>query len=148
MRSQCANHHRSYYCNQAGHETNSLPTIYKGTPYQAGYGRFSSILLRYGVPLLGYLAKKTFSTGSRIAKDIYLDKQRPKEAIRKRVLEAAAGLRSDVIKKAGEFFHKQTGRGKKIRKRKRLGCRQGGRPATKRRKIIRKQRDIFDRVGR
>ena len=64
-------------------------TIYRGKPYQRGYG-FGSIFRRIGIPILKFFGKELLKTGFNVGKDV-LENKNFKEAIKKRGKE---GIRS------------------------------------------------------
>ncbi|RWR98795.1 hypothetical protein B4U79_08254 [Dinothrombium tinctorium] len=116
---------KTYYCNQAGHGVTPF-NIYKGIPYQKGYGLFSSYFSRYGIPLLKYLGSKVLSTGKKVATDIYLKNEAPKEAVKRRLKEFGRTTLEDAIKKlsdqqgAGIVKKRKKANNKKVKKSKKV----------------------------
>lgn len=109
--------HYSYYCSQAGrghhqfggayddHHTGSFSNfnVFRGVPHQRGYGVFSNVLRRFGVPLLKYLAPKLVKTGKEIASDIYLREMKPKDAFKSRLREGGKEFLRDGLNSAAAY---------------------------------------------
>ena len=98
--------HTSYYCSQAGHGLmiggNFDPgfNVFRGTPYQRGYGIFGNVIKRYGIPLLHYLGPRLYRTGKDIASDIYLRNRNPRDAFKDRLKESGRVILKDALDKA------------------------------------------------
>ena len=58
---------KSYYVNQAGSGFNNV-SLYRGTPFQRGYG-FSSFISKYEIPVVKFLGRHLFNVGKEIVND-------------------------------------------------------------------------------
>lgn len=63
--------------------------IYRGRPQQRGYNIFSTFFRRFGMPLLKYLGKSALETGREWVKDVVIENQPPKQALKRRLVKAA-----------------------------------------------------------
>jgi len=84
-------------------------SVYRGVPYQRGYGFFSNFANRYALPFLKYIGKQAFSAGKDIITDVAEGstiKSAAKKAMKKR---AASALRdvSDKIEQSGSGKRKR-----------------------------------------
>lgn len=109
----CDSDFTRHFQHQAGAGFSDL-TIFRGHPYQRGYG-IGSLLKRFGVPILKFLGKQAIKTGIDIGND-YLSGSNLKQSIKK---QGKASLRSVIRDGLGQLdnLFDQTGSG--IRKRKR-----------------------------
>lgn len=83
-------------------------TIYKGQPYQRGYG-IGSFFRRFGIPVLKAIGKQLLQTGMSVGSDILSDRNF-KESIRSRGKEGAKeGLKrlSSLIEQEGSGIRKR-----------------------------------------
>lgn len=87
-----------YYHSQAG----TGLAIYKGLPHQRGHGLFSNVFRRFGIPLLKYIGKTSLPVVKQLGEDIFLNRQDPKEAIKKNLKAVGKRVAQDVLDKAQE----------------------------------------------
>ena len=122
-------HFSSYYCNQAGHGLSGGGggglalvggggpdfNIFRGVPYQRGYGIFSNAFRRYGIPLLKYLGPKLLKRGRDIYANVSSGHVPLREAIRSSLKEGGKEILVDSLSKAAsvatETFGGQSGSG-------------------------------------
>jgi hypothetical protein len=64
----CDSDFSKHYQHQAGSGFSDL-TVFKGQPYQRGYG-LGSVFKRFGIPILKFLGKQLFKTGVNVGNDI------------------------------------------------------------------------------
>jgi len=93
--------HKSQISKQSGKGLDIA--VYRGVPYQRGYGFFSNFAKRYALPFLKYIGKQAFTAGKDIVADVSQGdtlKSAAKKAMKKR---AASALRdvSDKIEQSG-----------------------------------------------
>jgi len=122
---------RRYYLDQAGSGLSDI-RIFKGFPYQRGYG-IGSTIRRFGVPLLQFLGRHLLSTGMSIGSDILAQKN-IKESLKQRVKEGSKSAAKEGLSRLSSLVD-QAGSGRRVYKRK-----------TVEKKLIKKKarkRDIF-----
>lgn len=124
----CDSDFKSFYKSQAGHGFSDIE-IFRGTPYQRGYG-FGSLFKRFALPVLKYLGKTALKTGVSVGQDI-LENKNLKQSIKERGKEGLRSVAQGTLNKASNLLN-QGGTG---HKRKRLY-------KTKKKKSKRKK-DIF-----
>lgn len=110
----CDSDFTSHFKQQAGKGFDDI-TIYRGQPYQRGYG-FGSIFRRIGIPILKFFGKELLKTGINVGKDV-LDDKKFKEALKTRGKE---GIRSAAKRGLSEIesAFDQQGSGFKSKKKK------------------------------
>lgn len=125
--------YQAYFNSQVGRGVNDI-SIFRGRPYQRGYG-IGSVFKRYGVPLLEFLGRHLLSTGVALGNDM-IDKKPFVESLRRRGGESIKRIGLETTDSLARAVQKseQTGGGK-LYKRKRS--------QSKRAKVIRRKRDIF-----
>lgn len=126
------------YCALFSHQKGSGLPIYQGLPHQRGYGVFTNLFKRFGVPLLKYLGKKAFIAGKNIGEDIIVNNTDPKHAIKSHLKKSAKTVGFDALSEASKRLA-QVGSGRR-RKRQRVSKRRVKRTvkrsrATKKRKV-------------
>src|ERR1700710_231717 len=98
------NHYDCDWCqwysnNQRGGEWQ----IYRGKAEQRGYNPFFSALRRYGIPALKkgikWIGKQTLETGREWMRDVMMDNEPPKQALKKRIVKAARKAAMDGFDK-------------------------------------------------
>ncbi len=111
--------YQTYYAKQAGGQLDI--SYYRGAPYQRGYGFFTNLAKRYGIPVLKYLFKQGVQTGKDIWSDVAAGKQfstAAKSNLRKRVASTFQDL-GEKISQSGSGMRKRPRLVKKRRKTKR-----------------------------
>jgi hypothetical protein len=109
--------YKSYFSNQVGTGAPSFP-IYRGAPYQKGFGFWGNLFTRYGVPVLSYLARKSWNTGENIARDVYERKVEPKVSVKRRLAEVGRTISVDALQKAASLISQSGSGRKRVKKRK------------------------------
>lgn len=122
----------SYYKNQAGSGFNNV-TLYRGAPFQRGYG-LGATISKYGIPILRFIGKHVYNIGKDIISDIQRTQTDPKEIIKTRLKSGGKSFIKDAL--TADSID-QVGSGRK-RKRHSKGKR------GKKTKNKRKRKDIFD----
>ena len=102
-------------------------TVFRGQPYQRGYG-IGSVFARFGIPILKFLSKQFVKTGMNVGND-YLAGNDLKESIK---THGKQGIRTAAKEGLGKLSQLIDQSGSGIRKRKR-----------KSKIVISKKRDIF-----
>ena len=126
----CDSDFKSFYKSQAGNGFSDIE-IYRGTPYQRGYG-FGSIFKRFALPVLKFLGKHALKTGLNVGQDI-LDRKNLKKSFKDRGKEGLRTVAQEGLNKANQLL---TQRGTGL-KRERLY-------KGKKKKIVkRRKKDIF-----
>lgn len=125
------------YCALFSHQKGSGLPIYQGLPHQRGYGVFTNLFKRFGVPLLKYLGKKAFIAGKNIGEDIIVNNADPKHALKTHLKQSAKTVGFDALSEASKRLA-QVGSGRRLRRRKQPK-RKVKRTATKRRRTVKKQ---------
>lgn len=97
----------SHYINQAGNGFSDIE-VYRGAPYQRGYG-FGSTIARFAIPIVKFLGKKLLKAGVDIGSDLLL-KRGFKESVKQRGKETLKGIAKDSLEKASAYLE-QTGSG-------------------------------------
>lgn len=120
-----------YYCQQAGSGIN----VYKGLPHQRGHG-VSALFKRYGIPLLKYIAKTGFRFGKQVGEDVFLNRDNPKEALKRRLKSLGKEVATDALDNL-QTRVSQIGSGVTTRKRRKKSYRKI-KSATKRKTIKRR----------
>lgn len=111
----CDSDFSHHYQQQAGAGISDI-SVFRGQPYQRGYG-LGSVFTRFGVPILKFLAKQFVKTGINVGND-YLTGTNFKTSLKthgKRGIRTAA---KEGLSKLSELVD-QTGSGIRRRKRKR-----------------------------
>uniref|UniRef100_A0A158P4C8 Uncharacterized protein n=1 Tax=Tetranychus urticae TaxID=32264 RepID=A0A158P4C8_TETUR len=121
---------KSYYLSQAGQGFSDIE-IFRGSPYQRGYG-FGSLFKRFAIPVLKFLGKQAVKTGINVGQDL-LENKNLKQTLKERGKESLRNLAKQSIDKANVMLA-QSGSGVK---RKRLY-------KKKKKAVKRKKKDIFD----
>ena len=109
--------YNNYYTAQAG--GNLDISYYRGVPYQRGYGIFTNLAKRYGVPVLKYLLKQGYSAGKDIFNDFREGKNISDSAkihLKKRAATALKDI-GEHIGQSGSGVRKKPKLGKRIRHR-------------------------------
>ena len=101
-----------YYTQQAGC---GLP-IYKGAVSQRGYGLWSNLFSRFGVPLLKFIGKQGLGFASKFGDDVINQNINVKEALRKNLIATGKSVAQQGLTKAQEKIS-QLGTGRRIQKR-------------------------------
>ena len=96
-----------YYTQQAGR---GLP-IYKGAISQRGYGLWSNLFSRFGVPLLKFIGKQGLGFASKFGDDVINNKINVKEAFRKNIIATGKSVAQQGLSKAEEKLS-QLGKGR------------------------------------
>ena len=123
---------KSYYLAQAGKGFSDIE-VFRGTPYQRGYG-FGSLFKRFAIPILKFLGKQAVKTGIGVGQDI-LENKNLKQSLKERSKESFKNIANQSLAKASEMLN-QTGSGRKAFKRKRL--------YKEAKKVVKRQKkDIF-----
>lgn len=99
----------NYYLQQAGNGYSDF-NIYKGIPYQRGYG-LGSFLKRYGIPIAKYLGRNLWNTGVAIGQDLIANED-PKLTVKKHLKRTAKIIAKDSLQKLGSLID-QEGSGRK-----------------------------------
>lgn len=120
----CDSDFSQHYRSQAGNGFSDI-TLYRGQPYQRGYG-FGSVFRRFGVPILQFLGKQFVKTGIDVGND-YLSGANLRSSFKARGRQGLKNAAKEGLSKLDSLVD-QVGTG--IRKR-------------KRRKCISKKKDIF-----
>ena len=120
----CESDFKRFYHNQAGSGFSDIE-LYRGSPYQRGYG-FGSLFKRFSIPILKYIGKQAIRTGVGVGQDI-LDKKNFKESLKARGQEGLKKTARDATEKIGKMV------GSGIRKK----------AYKKSKKKIKKKKDIF-----
>ena len=105
-----------YYQSQAGSGLSNI-RIYKGFPYQRGYG-IGTVMKRFGIPLLEFLGKHLLSTGMSIGSDI-LAKKNIRDSVRQRLKDGSKSAVKDGLSKLSTLVD-QAGSGRKVYKRRKI----------------------------
>lgn len=128
------------YCALFSHQRGSGLPIYQGLPHQRGYGIFTNLFKRFGVPLLKYLGKKAFITGRNIGEDIIVNNADPKHAIKAHLSKAAKTVGFDTLSEASKRLA-QTGSGRRRRRttRRKTSKTKAKRKTTKRKRTVKKR---------
>ena len=103
------NYYAPYYTNQAGSGAGS----FEGIRIQRGRGFFGTLLRSAAMPVLKYMGKALFKTGTDIASDV-MSGQRFNDAFKARGKARLKEIAGDAASRALEF--QQTGRGVRIKK--------------------------------
>lgn len=135
----CDSDFTSHYRDQAGKGYSDIP-IYRGQPYQRGYG-LGSFFKRIGIPILKFLGKHLLQTGVNIGQDI-LDKKDFKDSLKKRGKEGARATARETLNKLNTILDqsgsgiRKRGKRKKVTKKKKIN--------KPKKKIKRLKKDIFE----
>jgi hypothetical protein len=139
-----------YFIDQAG--GNLDIAYYRPLSYQRGYGRFSSIAKRFGIPALKYLFKHGVEFGKNLYTDIR-DGKHLKDSLKSSLLKRASSALGDLDKKISQsgsgvrkkprILQKRKRKSKRLIKRfKTKNIRKNNSKKTSKRKIFIK--DIFN----
>ena len=123
----CDSDFKSFYKSQAGQGFSDIE-VFRGTPYQRGYG-FGSLFKRFALPVLKFIGKHALKTGINVGQDV-LEKKNLKQSIKDRGKEGLRNAAQDSLNRAGQYL---TQRGTGL-KRKKL---------YKKKPAKRKKKDIF-----
>ena len=104
---------RRYYQSQAGSGLSDI-RIFKGFPYQRGYGIGAFVRL-LGVPLLHFLGRPLLSTGMSIRSDM-IAKKNIKESVKQRLKEGGKSAAQEGLSKLSSLVE-QAGSGRRVYKR-------------------------------
>lgn len=96
--------YNSYFIDQAG--GNLDIAYYRAFPYQRGYGRFSQLFKKFGIPAGKYLFKHIFEMGKNVFGDIQEGKDL-KESLKSNLRKQTASAVHDL----GDKIRSQTGSG-------------------------------------
>ena len=77
----CDSDFSKHYSIQAGKGFDDI-NIFRGNPYQRGYG-FGSLLKRFGIPILKFFGKELLKTGVNVGNDL-LEQRNIKESLKAR----------------------------------------------------------------
>lgn len=102
--------YQRYYLNQAGGGFSDIK-IFRGSPYQRGYG-IGTIARRFGIPLLRFLGKHLLSTGMSIGSELLADR-RPN--VKKELIKGTKNAAKDGLNKLSSMVD-QVGTGRKLYK--------------------------------
>src|SRR6266700_6762671 len=111
--------YNDYYTKQAGGKLDI--SFYRGAPYQRGYGFFTNLAKRYGIPMMKYLFKQGFHAGKEILSDVAEGKKfstAAKSQLRKRAASTLQDL-GQKLSQTGSGRRKKPRVVKKRRRRKR-----------------------------
>ena len=132
-----------YYLAQAGNGFSDI-NVFRGTPYQRGYG-IGSVFKRFGIPLAKFLGRHLLNTGLSVGAEIAATNSINKDNIRNRLRQGIKSAAKEGLNHLSNFIDQQ-GEGRKRVYKKRRQPRKVTRKVTKRRatKIVkRRKRDIF-----
>ena len=99
----------AYYQNQAGGALSDI-NIFRGVPYQRGYG-IGSIFKRFGIPLLKFLGRNILKTGMAIGADV-LANGNIKDIVKTRAKQGVKSTVKEGLAKASQMVD-QVGTGRK-----------------------------------
>src|SRR5688572_17532157 len=63
--------------------------VYRGIRNQKGYNIFATYFHRYGVPILKWAGRKALETGRDWVRDVVINNEPPKKALKKRLVKTA-----------------------------------------------------------
>ena len=105
-----------YYTQQAGRGYSDI-TIYRGHPYQRGYG-FASVFKRFGIPLVKFLGNHLLNAGLAIGSDIVQNKPINASTLKRKFSETAKAAAKDGLARISDKID-QIGNGRKVYKKRR-----------------------------
>lgn len=110
--------------------------LYRGNPYQKGYG-IASTLLRFSIPLLKFIGKHGLKTAMNVGGDLMTNENRlDKQMLKRRMKEGFIGMSRDGLNRASSYLDSQEGGGLRIYKRRRKSTQTRG----KKPRVIRRKR--------
>lgn len=128
-----------YYSNQAGNGFSDI-NVFRGTPYQRGYG-IGSVFKRFGIPLAKFLGRHLLNTGLSVGSEIASSNSFNKDNIRKRVRQSVKSAAKDGLSHLSNYIDQQGDGRRRVYKR-----RTTRKTLTKRKPkktVKRRKRDIF-----
>ena len=130
-----------YYTNQAGYGFSDI-SVFRGAPYQRGYG-LGSLFKRFGIPLSKFLGRHLLNTGLSVGGEIAAGGFN-KDNIRKRIRQSVKSAAKDGLSEISNFIDQQgEGRKRVYKKRKTSIKRKSSGKKKPKKSVKRRKRDIF-----
>ena len=129
-----------YYAYQAGNGFADI-NVFRGTPYQRGYG-IGSVFKRFGIPLAKFIGRHLLNTGLNVCSEIAASNRFNKEDISKRLRQSLKIAAKDGLSQLSEFVDQQ-GDGRKRTYKKRRVALKKRKPRKPKKLVKRRKRDIF-----
>ena len=107
---------KNYYSSQAGQGFSDI-TIFRGNPYQRGYG-IGSVFRRFGIPLARFLGKHLLNTGLAIGTDIAMNNSIDRQSVKRKLTDGVKSAAKDGLSLLNKKID-QIGNGRKVYKKKR-----------------------------
>ena len=128
-----------YYSVQAGNGFSDI-NVFRGTPYQRGYG-IGSVFKRFGIPLVKFLGRHLLNTGLNVGGEIAATRSFNRDNIRKRLRENVKHAAKDGLSELSNYIDQQGDGRKRVYKKRVVKKRTSKRKPKK--SVKRRKRDIF-----
>lgn len=100
----CESDLQRFFSSQVGSGFSDI-SVFKGSPYQRGYG-IGTLIGRFGIPILKFLGKQFLRTGVNVGADM-LAKKRFKDALKARAKEGMINATSESIAKVNKILEQK-----------------------------------------
>lgn len=109
----CDSNFTNFYKSQAGSGFSDI-SIYRGFPYQRGYG-IGTLIRRFGIPILKMFGKHALKTGVNMGQDILDKKRNIKQVLITRAKQGLKEAAKESLSKTSDYIE-QKGSGVKRKK--------------------------------